>query len=167
MSHLIGVKAPRRFVIVALTILAAGGAVVADAQHQSGQVQHGGSTKYCCFNNFRFAGTCAVQLGQNEPCSSVLSYLNNFNSVGRMYCGNTTVRGGWTIVECAQGSSSFEIETNQDLLSTRGASQMPQAGSPQTTEVQRKSNVNTSGQNFVTPVAPSDVTVAEPGVINL
>ena len=36
----------------------------------------------------------------SETCSSVLSYLNNFDSVGMYYCDNTTVRGGWTVSTC-------------------------------------------------------------------
>ncbi len=126
MSHLINSNSPRRFVIVVFAVIAAGGAVVADAQYQTGQVQHGGSSKQCCFNNFRFAGSCAAQVGQNESCNTVLSYLNNFNSVGLAYCGNTTVRGGWTTVDCAAGSSSFEIETNNDLITPHSATQVAQ-----------------------------------------
>ena len=167
MSHFNNSNSPRRFAVVVLAVIAAGGAGVADAQYQSGRVQHGSSSKQCCFNNFRFAGSCSAQVGQNESCNTVLSYLNNFNSVGQAYCGNTTVRGGWTTVDCAAGSSSFEIETNNDLMTPHSATQAPQARSPQSTGVHSKSNVGTTGQNFVTPVSPSDVSVGEPGVINL
>ena len=167
MSQLITSNFSHRMVIVIVALVAAGGAIVAEAQYQSGQVSHGGGSKQCCFNNFRFAGTCSARVGQNESCNIVLSYLNNFNSVGQAYCGNTTVRGGWTTVDCAAGSSSFEIETNTDLVTPQGATQAPRARSPQSTGVGRKSNFGTTGQNFVTPVSPSDVSVAEPGVINL
>jgi uncharacterized protein (TIGR02246 family) len=54
----------------------------------------------CCLNNFRFAGGCMVVARGSETCSSVLAYLNNFDSVGKYYCDNTTVRGGWTVTEC-------------------------------------------------------------------
>ena len=49
----------------------------------------------CCLNNFRFAGGCMVVVRGQETCQDVLAYLNNFNSVGRYYCDDTTVRGGW------------------------------------------------------------------------
>lgn len=54
----------------------------------------------CCFENPRFSGTCEVTPGPEESCSDVLAYLNNPNSVGKNYCGNTKVRGGWTQVSC-------------------------------------------------------------------
>jgi hypothetical protein len=40
-----------------------------------------------------------------ESCSDILAYLNNPNSIGKPYCGNTKVRGGWTQVEC-EGSAA-------------------------------------------------------------
>jgi uncharacterized protein (TIGR02246 family) len=54
----------------------------------------------CCFNNFRFAGGCMVVARGSETCSSVLAYLNSFDSVGKYYCDNTIVRGGWTLSTC-------------------------------------------------------------------
>ncbi len=54
----------------------------------------------CCFNNFRFAGGCMVVARGSETCGSILAYLNNFNAVGKFYCDNTTVRGGWTLSDC-------------------------------------------------------------------
>jgi uncharacterized protein (TIGR02246 family) len=54
----------------------------------------------CCLNNFRFAGGCMVVVRGDETCSDVLAYLNNFNSVGKYYCDNTMVRGGWTLSDC-------------------------------------------------------------------
>jgi hypothetical protein len=167
MSHSARSIPPRWFVVAALTIPVVAWTLAADAQFVSGQVQQGGGPKQCCFNNFRYAGTCAVQTGHNESCSRVLSYLNNADSVGQSYCGNTTVRGGWTIVDCSAGTSSFEIESDHDLISPQNPTQAPRAVSPQSTGVQHKRDVGTSGQNFVTPVSPSDVTVSEPGVINL
>jgi len=167
MSQLITSHFSYRFAVVFAALVAAGGTIVAEAQYQSGQVSHGSGSKQCCFNNFRFAGTCSARVGQNESCNVVLSYLNNFNSVGQAYCGNTTVRGGWTTVDCAAGSSSFEIETSTDVIAPQSATQAPRARSPQSTGVERKSNFGATGQNFVTPVSPSDVSVAEPGVINL
>jgi hypothetical protein len=41
-----------------------------------------------------------VTPGEGETCSSILAYLNNPNSVGKSYCGNTKVRGTWKQVDC-------------------------------------------------------------------
>jgi len=54
----------------------------------------------CCLNNFRFAGGCMVVARGQETCQDVISYLNNFNSVGKYYCDNTMVRGGWSLSDC-------------------------------------------------------------------
>jgi len=54
----------------------------------------------CCFENPRFTGTCQVTPGEDENCGGILSYLNNPNSVGKNYCGNTKVRGGWSQAQC-------------------------------------------------------------------
>jgi len=62
----------------------------------------------CCFENPRFSGKCQVQAGPEETCGSILAYLNNPNSVGKNYCGNTKVRGGWTKVSC-DGATATEI----------------------------------------------------------
>jgi hypothetical protein len=59
----------------------------------------------CCFENPRYSGTCQVTPGEDETCGDVLSYLNNPNSVGKDYCGNTTIRGGWTQVACEDDAS--------------------------------------------------------------
>jgi len=64
----------------------------------------------CCFENPRFTGTCQVTPGAEESCADILAYLNNPNSVGKSYCGNTKVRGGWTQVEC-EGSDSTTVES--------------------------------------------------------
>ncbi len=60
----------------------------------------------CCFNNFRYAGGCMVVARGGETCQSILSYLNNFQSVGRYYCDNTTVRGGWSLTDCGDPSQT-------------------------------------------------------------
>jgi hypothetical protein len=60
----------------------------------------------CCFENPRFSGTCEVTPGEDESCSSILGYLNNPNSVGKVYCVNTKVRGGWSQVSCESGASA-------------------------------------------------------------
>jgi len=56
----------------------------------------------CCFSNPRYSGQCEVTPGADESCADILSYLNSQNSVGKNYCGNTTIRGGWTTVTCEE-----------------------------------------------------------------
>ncbi len=73
----------------------------------------------CCFENPRFSGTCQVQAGPEETCGSILAYLNNPNSVGKAYCGNTTVRGGWSKVSC-EGASTAEVKTSCESSDPRG-----------------------------------------------
>jgi hypothetical protein len=55
----------------------------------------------CCFTNPRHTGTCEVTPGTGETCAGILAYLNNPNSQGKTYCGNTTIRGGWQSASCA------------------------------------------------------------------
>lgn len=59
----------------------------------------------CCFENPRYSGTCQVTPGEGESCGSILGYLNNPNSMGKGYCGNTNIRGGWSQVECETSAS--------------------------------------------------------------
>jgi hypothetical protein len=54
----------------------------------------------CCFTNSRYSGVCAVEPSGDETCASILAYLNNPNSQGKTYCGNTNVRGGWRKARC-------------------------------------------------------------------
>ena len=54
----------------------------------------------CCFTNPQYSGICAVEPGEGETCTTILDYLNNPNSQGKTYCGNTSIRGGWKQVEC-------------------------------------------------------------------
>jgi hypothetical protein len=74
-------------------------AAVASAQTISGQVERGDGGR-CCLSNFRYSGICEVSVGSGESCGDVLSYLNNFQSAGQQYCGNSIIRGGWTLARC-------------------------------------------------------------------
>ncbi len=65
-----------------------------------------GADENCCLNNYRFAGGCMVVARGSETCSSILSYLNSFDSVGKYYCDNTTIRGGWTVSTCNDPAQS-------------------------------------------------------------
>lgn len=60
----------------------------------------------CCFENPRYSGTCEVTPGEDESCGSILSYLNNPNSMGKGYCGNTNIRGGWSQVACETSAAT-------------------------------------------------------------
>jgi len=60
----------------------------------------------CCFNNYRFAGGCAVVPSGTETCNSILSYLNSFDAVGSYFCDNTMVRGGWTTTVCSDSTTT-------------------------------------------------------------
>jgi len=86
--------------IIAL-VLTCGAAVAADEPASATTLD--GS---CCFENPRFSGTCKVTPGPDESCGSILGYLNNPNSVGKAYCGNTKVRGGWSQVSCEGATAS-------------------------------------------------------------
>jgi len=54
----------------------------------------------CCYTNPRYSGVCSVAPGEGESCASILDYLNNPNSQGKSYCGNTNIRGGWATKKC-------------------------------------------------------------------
>ena len=61
------------------------------------------SSDDCCFTNPRYTGVCQATPGPDETCADILAYLNNQSSVGKTYCGNTKVRGGWAQVDCDEG----------------------------------------------------------------
>jgi hypothetical protein len=91
-------SAKTRFIVLGLVVtgaVIAGGALLANPVESSAAA---GDT--CCFTNPRFTGVCTVTLSGDESCSSVLGYLNNPNSSGKPYCGGTTIRGGWQLVDC-------------------------------------------------------------------
>jgi hypothetical protein len=161
----------RNWAIAAVvTLVVAFVPISADSQvtYKTGDVQQNGTTDRCCFNNFRFAGTCEVRIGQNEKCYDILSVLNNFNSVGNLYCGNTTVRGGWTIVDCAPGSATFEIDARKNSVKTGDAVQAPPIRGAETTEATGTTSWTGSRQeNFVTPVPAESAKAQDAGLINL
>lgn len=96
-------KPSRRIVAVAISILWLSGVSVAADTDESRSVN---GQQPCCFENPRFTGTCRVVPGPEESCGDILAYLNNPNSVGKNYCGNTKVRGGWTMVSCEEASTA-------------------------------------------------------------
>ncbi len=60
----------------------------------------GSAATPCCFTNPKYSGVCTVEPAKGETCQSILDYLNNPQSQGKSYCGNTNVRGGWKRVTC-------------------------------------------------------------------
>jgi len=89
----------------------------------------------CCFNNYRFAGGCQVRPSDGETCRSILGYLNNFSSVGAYYCGNTTVRGGWTVVSCAESGvtpGGATVQERQPSIRTETPGTAPRVEQPRT-----------------------------------
>ena len=93
------------FAVLALTGAAAAGAADDPATQTSITLQ-----APCCFANPRHAGICEVAPGPDESCEGILAYLNNPNSKGKTYCGNTDIRGGWSAVSCSDGEASATVE---------------------------------------------------------
>jgi len=86
----------------AFVALAAVTAAIAASAAPSHRAAARAEERTCCVANPRHAGICEVTLGQDETCQDVLAYLNNASSVGKTYCGNTTIRGGWKQVACEE-----------------------------------------------------------------
>lgn len=89
------------FGLLALTGAAAAGAADDEATQNSITLQ-----APCCFSNPRYTGVCEVNPGPDESCGGILAYLNNPNSMGKGYCGNTDIRGGWSEVSCPGGAAT-------------------------------------------------------------
>ena len=86
---------------LSLTLIIIGGAAASLAASEAAT---------CCFTNTRYSGQCTVTLGAEETCADILSYLNNQNSVGKAYCGNTIIRGGWASVACDEKKTAQQPE---------------------------------------------------------
>ena len=56
----------------------------------------------CCFVNPNYQGVCAVSPAEGESCDEILAYLNTPLSVGKTYCDNSRIRGGWERVNCPE-----------------------------------------------------------------
>jgi len=81
-------------------VLAAVLAGVALVSVQAGSTTPTDEVKPCCFANDQYSGICKVFPTGDETCADILGYLNNPMAVGKNYCGNTRVRGGWHQVAC-------------------------------------------------------------------
>ena len=140
-------------------------AAVASAQTISGQVERGDGGR-CCLSNFRYSGICEVSFGSGESCGDALSYLNNFQSAGRQYCGNTIIRGGWTLSRCDAPGTGVHVSpstidpTEISTISGTVAVESVQTVSPGT--------VRRSDATFITPIEASAAAPAvAPGLIDL
>lgn len=56
----------------------------------------------CCYVHPNYQGVCAVAPAEDESCEGILLYLNTPATVGKTYCGNTRIRGGWERVQCPE-----------------------------------------------------------------
>jgi hypothetical protein len=140
-------------------------AATATAQTFSGQVQRGGSD-VCCLTNFRFTGPCEVTAGAGESCSDVLAYLNNFQAAGRQYCGNTIIRGGWTLVRC--GSTAGGVVISPDTINAYEPSNITGATTTAPIGATSLGTVSRTDATFITPIEASKAASAEePGLIDL
>ncbi|HPC83280.1 MAG TPA: hypothetical protein P5234_07855 [Thermoanaerobaculaceae bacterium] len=81
----------------------------------------------CCFSNDRLQGTCTVIPRGDETCRSILEYLNNPMSSGKSYCENTSIRGGWVLVDCATGTPTAPPKPDD---TPPGATSAPPAEAP-------------------------------------
>ena len=95
----------RRFIssAPAVVFIALALALVTPAAAEETVTENDGTA--CCFTNPRYTGVCKVTPGPDETCGDILAYLNNQASVGKTYCGNTKVRGGWAQVDCDSQTS--------------------------------------------------------------
>lgn len=162
MVRLIPIRSACSAVAVSAILVAA---AVVSAQTVSGQVQKGEGGR-CCLTNFRYSGICEVRVGSGESCGDVLSYLNNFQSAGQAYCGNSIIRGGWTLVRCGStGGGAFispETITAHEPSALEGTAAMAPIGtvSPGT--------LRGSDATFITPIEVSTAApAAAPGLIDL
>ena len=85
-----------RSAVAASAILAVTGAVQAPPASSASE----SPAPACCFTNPRHTGVCEVNPAEGETCASILAYLNDTQSVGKAYCGNTAVRRGWAEATC-------------------------------------------------------------------
>jgi hypothetical protein len=137
------------------------------------------SATLCCFNNWRFSGTCIAQIGQDQRCGDVLGILNNPMSTTTTYCGGTQVRGGWTTVNCGGGGSSEGSQSTGGGTITQpeyvkpvepsytGTAAQPQYVTPEKTSPSGGA-VQPVQPSFVAPVQPTTAPEAQgPSVLSL
>jgi hypothetical protein len=150
-----------------LAALVGGSAGDAEAQTRRGTAKNASRSDQCCYNNFQFAGTCVVTIGENETCADPLAFLNNFQSVGRQYCRNTQIRGGWTEVPCSSSSTGSGIGMSPSYITPTAPTYVEPVREDHAQPLDRQSTT-TGSPTFITPVDPgSSVKASEPGLISL
>ena len=116
--------------------------------------QGAAADEQCCLNNYRFAGGCMVVARGSETCASVLSYLNNFDSVGKNFCGNTTIRGGWSLGTCSGGA---QTQPQTYTPQTTQSNERIQQSQPSIRSIQPKTAPAASDANLMQVSAPLQV----------
>jgi hypothetical protein len=146
--------------------LALASAVLAAASAQA-------QTKMCCFNNWRYSGTCIVQIGTDQVCGDVLGVLNNPMSAATSYCGGPQLRGGWAVGGCGGTSDTSSGALSQPQYATptqpsyTAPTSKPRSVAPDQTSRPR-TGVESRSPSFVTPVDPQTAPAATgPSVITL
>lgn len=145
--------------------------VLASAFLQASSAQ--AQTRLCCYANWRYAGTCIVQVGDNQVCGDVLGELNNPMSAATSYCGGTQLRGGWAAVACGSASETSRGTLTQPEYVTpsqpsyTAPSSKTKPVSPDQTHRPR-AGAESRSPSFVTPVDPQTAPAATgPSVITL
>jgi len=137
-------------------------------------------TKICCFNNWRYSGTCVVQIGKDQQCGDILSFINNPMDVST-YCGGgaggSNVRGGWSMLDCGGGSQTGSSDSNRSrpprtFDDPPPPSTLPDARSPDIVVPDQTYQPQTSPQaqqpTFIKPVEPTTMADSDgPTVITL
>jgi len=137
------------------------------------------NTNLCCFNNWRYSGTCVAEIGPEQKCGDVLGVLNNPMSTATTYCGGTQVRGGWSTVNCGGGGTSGGSSStgggtfNQPEYvesvkpSHTGGAEQPRTVTPEET-APTQGRVQSVQPSFVAPVQPTTAPEAKgPSVLSL
>ena len=163
-------------------ILATAGAVLASMLVPA-SVADAQGTKMCCFNNWRYTGTCVIQIAKEQQCGDILSAINNPNDVST-YCGGgaggSNVRGGWSMLDCGGGSSSGQTGSggtsrsrppanldNSPPPSTAPGARSPNIATPEAT-YQGQRGVQARQPTFIRPVEPTTMADSDgPTVITL
>jgi hypothetical protein len=90
-----------------------------------------GGPQSCCFANDRYQGLCKVVPGKDETCQGLLAYLNNPMSTGKTYCGGTSIRSGWVLVDCVTGKPAAQLcpagPTSPPDAQSQGSGSAPQS----------------------------------------
>ncbi len=107
-----------------------------------------------------------MSVGSGESCGDVLSYLNNFQSAGRQYCGNSIIRGGWTLAQCDAPGGGVHVSP-----STTDSGEISTISGTTDMEAVRTVSPGTMGRSdatFITPIEASAAgPAAAPGLIDL